>query len=86
MKQAIALSSEADRGEPKLSALQLPPAEAEGFIHAPELSRRLGVSLGTISNWRKTGLPHIKPPGSRLVLFDWNTICEWLRRSQRGAQ
>jgi hypothetical protein len=64
-----------------------PQSEPKGFIHAPELSRRLGVSLGTISNWRKKedGLPHIKPPGSRLILFDWDTVREWLLRMQHGG-
>ena len=57
----------------------------EGFIDAKELARRLNCSVGTISNWRKSGkLPWINSPG-RLVLFDWPSVREALLRMQRNS-
>jgi hypothetical protein len=58
--------------------------ELPGFIDSPELAKRLGVSLGTLGNWRKAGLPFIVTPG-RLIRYDWKTVRESFLRRQRGG-
>jgi len=63
---------------------QTSPEGAPGFWNAERLAAYLGCCPGTISNYRKHGLPYIRPPGGRLVLFDPAAVAEWLRRAQRG--
>jgi excisionase family DNA binding protein len=60
-------------------------AEAE-FVTPKEVADRLKISLGTVSNWRKTGkLPWINGPG-RLVRFHWPSVTAAMLRMQRGAE
>lgn len=55
------------------------------IINRHELARLCYVCPGTIDAWRKHGLPYIAPPGSRLILFSYSSVLDWLKRQQRGG-
>jgi hypothetical protein len=59
----------------------------EEFVDAPAVSARLGVSLGTVRNWRLNGtLPYIQT-GGRAIRFFWPSVREaMLRRERRSKQ
>lgn len=44
-----------------------------------QVMERYGVTLATVNNWMKHGLPYYKI-GSRLVRFDLSEVDEWLKR------
>ena len=52
---------------------------------AAELLPRLRVSRRTLATWRSRGvIPFIRLPGSRRILFDWNSVRAALLRQQKG--
>jgi hypothetical protein len=56
------------------------------FIDEAECLRRVPVARRTWFEWRKRGLPFIRPPGSRRVLYHWQTVQTWLIRQQRAVE
>ena len=61
------------------------PSALAAFITLTQLRERLPLSERTIRNEiRKGSLPVIKLPGSRRLLFDWETVRNTLLRHQRG--
>lgn len=59
------------------------PAEA-GFKSESQILPLLGVSRRTLSSWRERGLiPFIRLPGSRRIIFDWESVRAALLRRQR---
>lgn len=64
-------------------AKQTPQHDA-GFINEATALSRVPVSRRTWYSWRRKGLPYIRLPGSRRVLYDWGSVRQWLLRQQRG--
>jgi hypothetical protein len=56
-----------------------------GFLDQKQLLARLPVSRRTLFNLRQSGLPSIPIPGSRKVLFHWDSVRAFLIRQQRGG-
>jgi len=64
--------------------LTAPPHDG-GFLSESQILPRLGVSRRTLGNWRSKGvIPYIRPPGSRRILFDWESVRNALLRRQIG--
>ncbi len=55
-------------------------------VNRSRLSRFLGVSLTTLDNWVRNGLPHVK--AGRSLLFNISEVQEWLekRKGSNGIQ
>lgn len=62
-----------------------PANSRAAFITLQEMTERLPMTEQTIRKKCKKGLlPFIKLPGSRRLLFDWETVRNTLLRHQRG--
>jgi hypothetical protein len=62
------------------------PSNPDEIIDSAELARRLQVSIGSVTNWRKAGkLGWLALPG-RSVRFHWKSTRDALLRMQRGGQ
>lgn len=53
------------------------------FLKESEVRERLGVSRGTINNWKKRGLPHLKM--GRCVRFNIEQVLAWISEKQSSA-
>jgi len=61
-------------------------ARGNDFLSLEQLAEMLGVSVGTIRNWRRRGLlPTIELPGARRIIFDRQSVRDALLRRQRGG-
>jgi predicted site-specific integrase-resolvase len=70
----------------RIKAIRDVPPHDGGFLSEVQILPRLGVSRRTLANWRTRGLiPYIRPPGSRRILFDWESVRAALLRQQQGA-
>ncbi len=56
-----------------------------GIINEACLLQRIPVAKRTLKNWRDNGLPFIRLPGSRRVLYDWASVHSYLIRQQNTA-
>jgi predicted site-specific integrase-resolvase len=66
-------------------AIQELPLHDGGFLSEIQILPRLGVSRRTLANWRTRGLiPYVRLPGSRRILFDWDSVKAALMRQQNG--
>ena len=66
-------------------SLEPTPFSQSPFIDEPECLRRVPVSRRTWFDWReKKGLPYIRV-GKR-ILYDWDSVRQWLLRQQRAAE
>lgn len=66
-------------------SLEPAPLSQSPFIDEPEGLRRVPVSRRTWFEWReKKGLPYIRV-GKRIV-YDWDSVRQWLLRRQRGGE
>ena len=62
--------------------LSVTPTPLSGFIDSAEMLRRVPVSGGTLSNWRKSGkIPFVRMTGRR-VLFHWPSVEAAILRMQ----
>jgi len=62
------------------------PAGETAFIDEKELLNRLPVCRRTLTSWRKRGrIPFVKLPGSRRVLYHWQSIEAALLRMQQNG-
>jgi predicted site-specific integrase-resolvase len=62
------------------------PVNPGGFKSEKEILLLVGVSRRTLKSWRERGLiPYVKLPGSRRILFDWDSVKSALMRQQQGA-
>ena len=53
----------------------------KGFTTQQEFADFMGVSPGTIKNWRDQGLlPYFQPTGSRVVLIPVNAVKDFIGR------
>lgn len=64
-------------------SLKLAPSSQSSFIDERECLRRVPVARRTWHDWRKRGLPFIRPPGGRRILYDWQNVRSWLLRQER---
>jgi hypothetical protein len=62
-----------------------PPGHA-GFLDQKQLLARLPVSRRTLYNLRLSGLPYIRLPGTRKILYDWDSVQSFFLRQQRGRE
>jgi predicted site-specific integrase-resolvase len=62
------------------------PADT-GFLSESQILPRLGVSRRTLSSWRERGqIPFVRLPGSRRILFDWESVRNALLRAQKNTE
>lgn len=51
-----------------------------------EAAKVIGVSMSTLSNWRKQGIgPEWVKAGRRLVLYPHAALMEWLQKGRAAA-
>ena len=55
------------------------------IINERALLKRIPVAKRTLKNWRDNGLPYIRCPNSRRVLYDWPSVRAYLLRQQNTA-
>jgi excisionase family DNA binding protein len=56
------------------------------FLTPQQLCARLHLGRGRLRAWQKKGLlPHIRPDGSRKILFSWASVKAALARMERQA-
>jgi predicted site-specific integrase-resolvase len=68
-------------------AMQSAPPHDGGFLSESQLLPRLGVSRRTLKTWRDRGLiPFCRLPGSRRILFDWESVRGALLRAQKNTE
>ena len=66
-------------------SLEPAPLSQSPFIDEPECLRRVPVSRRTWFDWReKKGLPYIRI--NKRILYDWDSVRQWLLRQQRGGE
>ena len=57
------------------------------FLSESELLKRLPVCRRTLTSWRKRGqIPFVRLPGSRRVIYHWQSIEAALLRMQQCGQ
>jgi len=57
-----------------------------GFLSEAELLKRLPICRRTLTSWRKRGqIPFVRLPGSRRVIYHWQSIEAALLRMQQGG-
>jgi predicted site-specific integrase-resolvase len=67
--------------------LQSAPPGNGGFQSESEILPLVGVSRRTFKNWRDRGMiPYVRLPGSRRILFDWDSVRAALLRQQKETQ
>jgi len=77
--------------EAEAQTVQTKPAETErfasGFLSEAELLKRLPVCRRTLTSWRRRGqIPFVRLPGSRRVIYHWQSIEAALLRMQQGER
>ena len=55
------------------------------LMNSKQCADYLGKSVKAVYNLKKRGMPHTKPPGSR-VMFERELIDKWLERNRRGRR
>ncbi len=61
-------------------------AEANRLIEFPELLRRVPLSERTLREAiKRRQIPHIRLPGARRLLFDWESVRLALTRFEKGG-
>jgi excisionase family DNA binding protein len=57
-------------------------AMVEEWLTAQELAPRLKKSPSTIYSLvrRGTGIPYAQPPGTKIILFSWQSVNAWLHK------
>ena len=56
--------------------------EQQELITQEELAKRLDTTVQSIIIWRRRGLPFIRPPGGRLVRFNYADVLKWMTTEQ----
>jgi hypothetical protein len=57
---------------------RVPTTLSEDLLTKGEIAARLRVTMRTIDNYARRGMPYEQLPGGRL--FDWSLVLAWLRR------
>ena len=79
------LAGDFDARMKKETQLAASPAQ-NGFQTESQILALVGVSRRTLKNWRDRGLiPFVKLPGSRRILFDWESVRAALLRRQTST-
>jgi hypothetical protein len=65
----------------KIKSTLAAPADEGGFLDEQQILKRIPVSRRTWYGWRKKGLPFIRI--ERRILYDWESVRNWLLRHQR---
>lgn len=67
-----------------MSKVPLPASDNDAeIIDEQALLKKIPVAKRTLKNWRDNGLPFIRLPGSRRVLYDWPSVRAYLIRLQQ---
>jgi hypothetical protein len=63
-------------------------AEEQEWLTAQELAPRLKKSPSTIYSLvrRRTGIPYAQPPGTKIILFSWQSVNAWLHELEEKRQ
>jgi predicted site-specific integrase-resolvase len=63
------------------------PENPGGFNSEAEILPLVGVSRRTLKKWRERGLiAYVKLPGSRRILYSWESVRSALLRAQKNTE